>query len=91
MHAARLLSANCIQFQHAGQHVTVPIELKHLPNRSNTSCEAITVDSNDTNEDILQWLLCEQADVLAVQSIGKTNRAILTFDPPHATTSREIL
>lgn len=53
-HAARLLSANCVQFQHAGRQVTVPIELKPLPNRTNTSRGVITVESNDTNEDILQ-------------------------------------
>lgn len=81
-HAARLLSANCVQFQHAGRQVTVPIELKPLPNRTNTSRGVITVESNDTNEDILQWIRCEQADVLAVQRIGKTNRAVLTFDSP---------
>lgn len=81
-HAARLLTVNCLRFQHAGRQVTVAIELKPLPNRTNSSRGVITVESNDTNEDIMQWIRCEQADVLAVQRIGKTNRAILTFDSP---------
>lgn len=67
---------------HHSQEIIVPVEIKASPNRPNTSRGVITVEAGDSNETILQWLRCEQADILAVQRIGKTNRAVLTFDSP---------
>lgn len=81
-HANRLLATTSLSFLHNNHTVTVPIEIKHSPNRANTSRGVITVEPEDSNETILNWIRCEQAEVLAAQRIGKTNRAVLTFASP---------
>lgn len=81
-HANRILGATSLIFQHNGQTVTLPIEIRHIPNRSNSSRGVITVEAGESNEEILNWVRCERAEVISAQRIGKTNRAILTFDAP---------
>lgn len=78
------MAATSLIFQHNGQTLTLPTEIRHIPNRSNSSKGVITVEPGDSNEEILNWVRCERAEVLSAQRIGKTNRAILTFDAPEA-------
>lgn len=81
-HATRLSNATRLSYTYNAGNVSVPIEVKMSPHRPNTSRGVITVEPDDDNATILQWLRCEQAEVLAAQRIGKTNRAVITFDSP---------
>lgn len=46
----------------------------------NTVCGVIRVDAAKGNNTIFNWLCCKQAEILCVQKIGKSDRAIITFD-----------
>lgn len=81
-HATRLAEIDHLTVRHNGKVETIDVVVELTPSTRNTIRGVIKVDPNDSNEAILNWLRCEQADVLKVQKIGKTDRAILTFDSP---------
>lgn len=81
-HATRLCNASRLNYTHNSRNVSMPIEVKMSAHRPNTSRGVITVEPGDDNATILQWLRCEQAEVLSAQRIGKTNRAVIIFDSP---------
>lgn len=81
-HAQRIVQTTSIQSRHNGKTIAIPVEVKESYHRPNTTRGVIEVEPNESNEDILRWLRCEQAKVLSAQRIGKTNRAVVTFDSP---------
>ncbi|KAH9379823.1 hypothetical protein HPB48_010404 [Haemaphysalis longicornis] len=55
---------------------------KITPLRHNVSRGVITTDPNDTNEELRSVLRCATANVLEARQMGKSGRALLTFDSP---------
>lgn len=60
----------------------VNVEVKLSPFKPSTTRGVITIELDETNEETLRWLRCEQAKILACTRLGRTNWAILTFDSP---------
>lgn len=81
-HAARILATTQITVKQNGKCISIPVEVKKSPHRPNTTRGVITVEPEDTNDDIFEWLRCEHAEILSAHRIGKTNRAVVTFDSP---------
>lgn len=81
-HAQRLLLVSQLQILKNGSSIAVPVEIKVSPYRPNTSRGVIEVEPEDNNEEIFRWLRCEQAKILACHRLGRSNRAVLTFDSP---------
>lgn len=81
-HASRILTTTQLTIKQNGKCTSVPVEVKKSPHRPNTTRGVITVEPEDSNEDIFEWLRCEHAEILSVHRIGKTNRAVVTFDSP---------
>lgn len=81
-HARRISQTTSMQIRHNGKVVSVPVEVKTSQHRPNTTRGVIEVEPEESNEEIQRWIRCEQAEVIHVQRIGKTNRAVITFDSP---------
>lgn len=81
-HMSRLLTVTSISFDHQGTRHCVPVEVKLCPFKPNTTRGVITIEPDETNEETLQWLRCEHAKILACTRLGRTNRAVITFDSP---------
>ncbi|KAH9385038.1 hypothetical protein HPB48_027077 [Haemaphysalis longicornis] len=79
-HAAKLLQIDHLTFRQNGKVETIEVVIEPMQSHKNTIRGVIQVDPADSNETILNWVRCEQADIIRVQKIGKSNRAILTFD-----------
>lgn len=81
-HASRLTRVTKLAYRANQKIHTITVEVKPNNSQPNTSKGVITVEPEDDNETIYRWLRCEQAEVIQVQRIGKTNKATLTFDSP---------
>lgn len=79
-HATRLTQIDHLTFRQNGKLETIEVVIELIPSFKNTIRGVIQIDPNDSNETIHSWIRCEQAEVLRVQKIGKTDRAIVTFD-----------
>lgn len=79
-HAAKLTQIDHITFRQNGKLETIEVVVELIPSTKNTIRGVIQIDPNDSNETIHSWIRCEQAEVIRVQKMGKTDRAIVTFD-----------
>lgn len=79
-HAAKLLRIDRLTFRQDGKPESIEVVIEPLQTYKNTIRGVIQVDPAESNETIMKWVRCEQADILRVQKIGKTDRAVLTFD-----------
>ncbi|KAH9366174.1 hypothetical protein HPB48_004128 [Haemaphysalis longicornis] len=79
-HAAKLLQIDHLTFRQNGKVETIEVVIEPMQSHKNTIRGVIQVDPADSNETILNWVRGEQADIIRVQKIGKSNRPILTFD-----------
>lgn len=80
VHAMRLAQVDHLILRQNDKLERIEIVIEQAPFNKNTIRGVIQVDPADSNEAILSWVQCEQADILKVRKIGKTDRAILTFD-----------
>lgn len=81
-HASRLVQVGSVFFVRQGAQQSIPVEIKLSPYKPNTTRGVITIEPNESNEETLRWLRCEQAKILACHRLGRTNRAVVTFDTP---------
>lgn len=83
-HMQRLLTVTqIIQFPHAGATFTLLVEIRPPPlYRPNSSRGVIDVEPGDSNDEIKKWLRSEQAQILNCHHLGRTNKAVITFDSP---------
>lgn len=81
-HMQRLLTVTQLQFPHAGATFTLPVEIKPSLYRPNSSRGVIDVEPGESNEEIKKWLRSEQAQILNCHRLGRTNKAVITFDSP---------
>lgn len=81
-HVSRLTQVASVFFVRQGAQQCVPVEIKLSPYKPNTTRGVITIEPNESNEETLRWLRCEQANILACHRLGRTNRAVVTFDTP---------
>ncbi|KAH9365038.1 hypothetical protein HPB48_022747 [Haemaphysalis longicornis] len=79
-HAAKLLRLDHLTYRQNGKVETIEVVIEPMQSHKNTIRGVIQVDPADSNDTILNWVRCEQADIIRVQKIGKSNRAILTFE-----------
>lgn len=79
-HAAKLLQVDRLTFRQDGKTESIEVVIEPLQTYKNTIRGVIQVDPAESNEAIMKWVRCEQAEILRVQKIGKTDRAVLTFD-----------
>ncbi|KAK8779701.1 hypothetical protein V5799_018958 [Amblyomma americanum] len=59
--------------------IPVPIEAQRVTSKKNAVRGVIRIDPQDDNETIFQWLRCEQAEIIKVQKMGKTDKPFITF------------
>lgn len=81
-HANRLSKIDHLSIRHNGRVETIEVAIKPIPSNKNTTRGVIQVDPTDSDETIHSWVRCEHAEILKVQKIGKSDRAILTFNSP---------
>lgn len=81
-HKERLLAVTQLQFPQSGTAFTLPVEIKPSLYRPNSSRGVIEIEPDDTNDQIKQWLRSEQAKILDCHRLGRTNKAVITFDSP---------
>lgn len=79
-HATKLTQIDHLTFRQNEKLETIEVVIELIPSSKNTIRGVIQIDPNDSNETIHSWIRCEQAELLRVQKIGKTDRAIVTFD-----------
>lgn len=82
VHANRLTKIDHLFLRQNGKTETIEVVVNLIPSNKNTVRGVIQIDPADSNDTILSWLRCEQAEILKVQKIGKSDRAILTFNSP---------
>lgn len=78
LHADNLCKVSTIQVT---EETTFEVEIFRLYGH-NVSRGVITTDPNNTNEELRSVLRCETANVLEARQMGKSGRALLTFDSP---------
>lgn len=79
-HVVKMLKIDRLTFRKEDRKNTIEIAIDRMDLNRNTIRGVIQIDRNDTPEKIFNWLRCEQTDILKVQKIGKSDRAIVTFD-----------
>lgn len=79
-HAARLARTDHLTYRYNGRLETIEVRVDRMDLNRNTIRGVIRVDPAESNDTIFNWLRCEQAEILRVQKIGKSDRAIITFD-----------
>lgn len=79
-HANRLSKIDHLSISHNGRTETIEVAIKPIPSNKNTTRGVIQVDPAESDATIHSWVRCEHAEILKVQKIGKSDRAILTFN-----------